>query len=286
MLNEELKELKEQLKTAEAAEGDDLPEEVPAPEEVEEKQDDIKAQPEKEPVKEPEKEAPKEEPKSEVKEELDAQGHARLRIIERENAALKRQLEEAKAKPVEVEPQEEQPGVELPPVLLEIVKEHQFNAAGVEFNQLEANFRRSVPDYDDVSNAYKVDLFHSVRIDNPRWTEDMILKETNRRLLTKASQYVAKGLDPIQEMYEDAKVLGYKAKPKEQAKPEPEVEIKPDLDKLAANKERSAGFAGANGGRGGQPQMTLQTAASIPPGEWAKMSREQKNEALKLTNAG
>lgn len=275
MLTDELKELKAQL---EASEGEELPEEVNEDVPV------VEPEPTPEPEKEPE--PVKEEPNAAPKEELDASGYARLRIMERENAALKKQMEDLKTRPAEPVEQPEQQGIELPPVLLDIVKEHQFNAAGAEFTELENNFRRIAPDYDDVSNAFKSDLFHSVRIQNPRMSQDQVLKETNRQILMKASVYASKGMDPIQEMYEDAKALGYKARPKEEPKPEPEKEIKPDLDKIAANKNRNAGMAATNGGRGGQPQMTLQTAASIPPGEWAKMSRDEKNAALKLTNAG
>lgn len=260
-LLDEREELKKQLEEALEAEKNEPPEE-----EVEEEV--VVEEPVVEPVEEP-----KEEPAPKPDSELTSSEFARIR---RENAAMKKQLAEREALKAEPVQTIEQPV--LPPIMEEIAREYQINQAGVEFNQMEAAFRRQVPDYDDVSNAFKQDLFRSVKLQNPRMSDDLVLKETNKQLLLKASQYVNQGLDPVQEMYEDAKSLGYKARPKEEPKEE-KTQIKPDLSKVAENKERNSGMMGAKGA-GGQPELTKAGAAAYSPVEWAKLSRDEKNRIL------
>lgn len=270
-LLEDAEDLKKQLKELE---------EKPEAEEIVE--EEVK---EEEPVEEekpePEVKEEKPEPKPEPKEELDDAGFARIR---RENLAMKREIEALKAvKPEPVAETVEQPT--LSPVLEEIVKDYQFNLAGQEFNNLEMSFKRTVPDYDDISNAYKADLYRSVKLDNPRWSEDMVLKETNKKLLTKASQYYNQGLDPIQEMYEDAKALGYKARqPEAKAEVREEKEIKPDMKKVADNRSRNSGMAGAKSGLGGQPDMTREVGATLPPAEWARLPASEKRRLLGMND--
>lgn len=251
--------LKKQLEEAEQAEAD-TPEEIEGEDEVEEE--------EPEPT-----EAPVEEPVKEEAKEPTNSDWARMRM---ENADMRRKLRELETKVVVTE-EAETTQTTVPPILEEMVKDYQLNLAGREFNELEDRFRRTAPDYDDVTNAYKNDLFRSIKIQNPRMTDDQVLKETNTRLLTQASVYMRAGLDPIQEMYTDVKNLGYQQRPK--AEEVVEKVIKPDLAKIAENKARNAGTVGAKG-RGGAADLTLSVAASMPPSEWAKLPKEQKAKLL------
>jgi len=87
-----------------------------------------------------------------------------------------------------------------------------------------------------------------------------------------------KGLDPIEEMYHEAKELGYSAPPKA-VEQEEKKEIKPDLDKIAANRARNAGTAAAKG-TGTSGQLTGSTAATLTAKEWAALPKAEKDRIL------
>lgn len=267
---------------------DQIAEEEKKPAEEEAKiEEPAQDEPKPEPVEEPAKEepAPKEEAPVAEEEKIDASAYARLR---RELRNLKEELAETKrtkAQPVEepkatIETEDGAQTVELPPVLTEIVKDYQMNLAGQHFNDLEDSFRRVTADYDDVSNAYKADLYRSIKLQNPRLDHGSLVKMTNHALLNRASEYYKIGKDPVEEMYLDAKELGYKAAPKEQPRAEPKKEDpKPDLSRIAANKERNSGMVGALGA-GGRPDMTPAMAASLSPLEWKKLPKSEKQRLL------
>jgi len=75
-------------------------------------------------------------------------------------------------------------------------------------------------------------------------------------------------------MYERAKQLGYKPQEKAQAA-EKEVVIKPDLDRVAANRARNAGTAAANGNND-RAELTMRTAAEMTNAEFAKLTASEK----------
>ncbi len=270
-LEEEIEETKKLIAEAQAKEqakeGEEFEDEIDNPlEEVEEKPE--------------EKPEVKEEPKPEV---LDDSGYARLR---REKAAAEKlarekeqELENLKAQlAAKQQPETEAEAPQLPPELEQIIKKERYNQAGREFNALEEQFRRKAPDYDDVANAYKAALLQSIKIQNPRMTTDELIEKTNEALLVKAGSYVRAGFDPIEELYHEAKELGFKAAPKEQPKEEPK-ELKPDLSKIAANKARNAGTTGAKGA-GERGQITLAAAADMSVQEWASLPAAEKKRIL------
>lgn len=255
-LQEEIEDTKKKIAEA-LAEEENQPEEEAEEEAEEEKSEEIP---------EPEKEEPKEE-------KLDDAGYARLR---RENAALKKQLEQKK--PVE-RPIEENP-VELPPILAKLVERENMMEAGKEFNQLEDNFRKIAPDYDDISNAYKMELYRANKTKNPRMGHDQLLETTNKELLYKASQYLNAGYDPIEEMYEEAKSLGIKPLPKQESEEEEEEKLKPNLKKVAENRSRNAGTAGAKG-NAGQPEVTKAMAGSMTTAEYMQLPKVLRDKFMR-----
>jgi hypothetical protein len=276
-LTKVMEDLKEQIAEAEKNETENPPETDDDGNPVEEAE-------EEEAVEEPKEPEPKEEKKEEA-EEPDSGAFARLR---REAAASKKKAEELaeenarlKARP---ETQTESPAkpvaeqsVELPPVLTKIIEREQMNEAGREFNQLEDNFRQKTPDYDDISNAYKAGLYQSIRIQHPKLTHEQLLEETNRTLLVKAGTLMNEGYDPIEEMYHEAKNLGFKPLPKEEQQEEPAPKV--NLAKLAANRSRNAGTAGAKG-NGAQPNLTRKAASELTTAEWARLPKEEKKRLL------
>lgn len=236
---------------------------------------------EDEEVKEEAKDPPKEEAKDETKDEpkpeekLEDKDYARIR---RENAALKKKLEEKQA-PKEEASEDNQEAINR--VLVDVIQTVQEQKAEREFANLETSFAENNADYHDVSNQYKVALYQSLRLQNPRESHASLLEKTKKSLLIKAGTYMSEGLDPIQEMYEEAKSLGFKATPKQEEKEEvkEEKEIKPDMAKVAANRARNAGTVGAKGA-GGNGTMTRAAAADMPVHEWAKLPAAEKKRLL------
>jgi len=264
-ITEELEELRAQLEKQQA-EGEVEQEELV--------EDEIPAVEEPEEVKEVE--APVEDP-TPVKEELDDAGYARLR---REKAAAEKRAREAEERLAALQTRETQEVVEtqIDPAINELIEEVRINKAGREFNNLEAEFSQTTPDYEDVSNAYKAALYQSIRVQNPSMRHEQLLEETNKKLLYKASQYLNRGFNPIEEMYYEAKTLGFKARPKEVEQKEEKV-LKHDLSKIAANKARNAGTAAAKGA-GDRAELTLAVAAELPAHEWAKLPASEKRRLL------
>lgn len=269
-LEEDRKKLAEMLesetKEDEEEEIEETEEEEPEPEEE---------SVEKEPEKEPEK--PVEEPK------LDASGYARLR---REAAASKKLAEEERTarqalaeenerlKSGQYEPVEQSQEVALPPVLQKLIQREHTNEAISEFKNYEADFRGTVENYDSVADQYQTALAQSIKIQNPRMSRQDVDAQAQHIIMVKASEYLKSGLNPIEELYHDAIEAGYTGK-------QPEIvekvkEIKPDLDRVAANRKRNSGFAAASGqGSGGQ--ITLKHAATqYTNAEWMALEPSEK----------
>jgi hypothetical protein len=276
-LEAEIEETKKLLAEAQAKEGEEFEDEEQTA--VEETEEEAVEEPEAK-VEEPVKEEVKEEPK----EQLDDSGYARLR---REKAAAEKLAREKEQELADLraqlaakqEPAQEVEAPQLPPELQSIIEKERYNQAGREFNAYEDQFRRKTPDYDDVSNAYKQALAQSIKIQNPRISVDELIEKTNETLLKKAGSYLRAGFDPIEEMYHEAKELGFKAIPKEAPKEEPAKDLKPDLAKVAANKARNAGTAGAKGA-GERGQITLAAAADMNVMEWANLPAAEKKRIL------
>lgn len=261
-LHDAIKEMKEQLAEEDKKEVEEIVEEV-----VEEKPEEV------------EDEVEEEKPKEEPEEKPDNSAFAKLR---RDAAAYKRRAEEAeraneelRTKPKEeAEVKEEAPRVA--PEIEEMVMSHRMSKAEQEFQSLEGKFRASNPEYDSVAEQYANALAQSIKVQNPRMSNAEVAERTKKTILLKASQYVQEGYDPIEEIYQEAKELGFSAKKKEAAKEQ--EEIKPDMKKVSANRARSTNMAATNGRS--QPQMTQAAAADLTVAEWSKLSKEEKRKLM------
>lgn len=139
--------------------------------------------------------------------------------------------------------------------------------------------RQQYPDADDARQYYANIVGASLKIMNPNITNVQLNQMVRDKLMLRASELLNEGhRNPIQAMYEESKALGYKPRSKEAAV-EVQAEIKPDLSKVAANRARNAGTAGANGSaeRG---EVTLKSASEMTNAEFAKLSVEQKRKIL------
>lgn len=272
-LQNTIEELKVQLEEEKKKE-QEIQEDIPAAEEEVVEQEQVQ---EEEPVLEK-----VEEKKEEVKveeEKLDNSAYARMR---REKAAAEKRaqelearlqaLESAKVQDSPAQMQEEVRAFEPDPVLTEIVQTHRQIQAEKEFKALEDRFRQDNPNYDAVASEYALALAQSIKLQNPRLTSAEIAERTKNTILLKAADYLNRGFDPIQELYHDARDLGFTGRREEQAKPE--KELKPDLKKVAANKSRSSGMAAASGTSEGT--LTPSAAINMTVAEWAKVPHSEK----------
>lgn len=282
-LNETMKELKEKIAEAEEKEKEqpaveeNLEAEVPAEDEENPEAEDVK----EEEVKEEEK----------PEEELSASDHRKRRRenkLQRDKEALEnkvRELEErllASKDTKETADKPEVQTIELPEEVIELTEERKYLKAGQEFTQMEQDFKKSAPeDFDDVSLQYKAALYHGNRARHPRLSHDQLLEMTNKELLQRAGAYLRDGYDPIEELYQDAKAMGFKRMPKQEAEQavEEKEDIKPDMNKVAANRARNAGMAAAKG-NAGNPRLTRETAAAMSVAEWSKLPKAEKDRLL------
>jgi hypothetical protein len=158
--------------------------------------------------------------------------------------------------------------------------EHEKTIQGAvqELSRYENDFKATAEDYDDVSNFMVNELKRSFKLMHPGASEDQIVQAVQRHVLLEASRYAQQGLNPVEEMYWRAKnELGYQ--PKAPAAENVE-QLRPDLDKIARNKARSAGMNGAAGSPQRAVPSTKEAAASMSPREWAKLTQEEKARIL------
>lgn len=143
-----------------------------------------------------------------------------------------------------------------------------------ELQIFEAEVRQQNPDYDDVKRYYANMLAASMKIVNPKLTNDKIVKMVGDRMMVRASELLNEGHDnPVSAMYEEAKRLGYQAP--QRAEGTEEKVVKADLSKVAANRARNAGTAGG-GGRSDRGELTPAVAAQMTNAEFAKLKPEEK----------
>lgn len=267
-LTDTIKELKDQIAEEEKKEIDVVEEEDQPEEEV------------KEEAKEEVKEEPKEE-KPEEEEKLDNNGYRKLR---REAAAAKKLAEDREAEIAELKSKLSSPKEEeqvetvaaVDPEIQEVVRDHRMRNAEKEFQTLEAKFRSSTPEYDAVSNEYALALAQSIKIQNPRLSATEIAEKTKKTILFKASEWVQQGFDPIEELFHEAKELGFTGKKREE--PKTEEEIKPDMKKVAENRKKSTGMTGSNGKSEGQ--VTKQAASDFTVAEWKSLPASEKRRLM------
>jgi hypothetical protein len=152
-----------------------------------------------------------------------------------------------------------------------------------EVQNYEAVVRQQQPDYDQVKGWYANMLAASMKIVNPKITNDALVRAVNDRLMHRASELLNEGHDnPIAALYHEAKSLGYHP----QAASDSSKEVKPDLAKVAANRARNAGTAAAQGDNG-RGELTPTVAAKLTNKEFAKLKPAEKQRLFQqLQQAG
>lgn len=149
------------------------------------------------------------------------------------------------------------------------------NAAVQEFNSYEAEFRNLEPAYDEAAEFYTKRLGESIKMLNPGASSAQIGDIIRNTVLNKAANYAKNGYDPAEELFNEAKQFGFAPSSKDEV----EEEIKPNLSKVAENRARNAGTAGAKG-RGSSGNLTPKMAAEMTNQEWAKLPASEKKRLL------
>lgn len=257
-LQDTIEDLKKQIAEEEKKENGEPAEAI----EEEKQEEAVEEEKEEEKIEEP-AEKPgdkKEEPAHEEKTEEEKPDSAAFQRLRREAAAAKKRAEEAERRLAEQnsrKPKEDQTEEAAAPQLnneemAEVIHAHRLTRAEREFQTMEAEFKPSVPDYDRVASDYAAALAQSIRIQNPRMTSIEIGEATKNAILRKAAQHLSNGFNPVEEMYHDAKeLLASMRGPRETVKEEPEAKedkpVKPDMKKVAANRQKSSGMTASNG---------------------------------------
>lgn len=141
--------------------------------------------------------------------------------------------------------------------------------------------RAGVDDYEDVSSFLASQIAGGIRALNPHISAEELGRQTEQEILVRGANYFKRGLNPAEELYHEAKeIYGFKPSPKaEEAPKEEEVKVKPDLDKVAKNRKRNAGTAGASS-TGGKPQVTREVAAGMTMLEFSKLPPAKRKQLL------
>ena len=298
-LKEVMEDTKKQIEEAEKKEAEEAKVEEPKEEpKEEEKKEEVKEEP-----KEKEKEELKEEPKEEPKKTPSDYARERREL---KAAKLAEELAAANARIAELTKPKDEPKKEAIPdrnedpagwteyelrkrderiaklesqtqeISRQEYSEKQRKEAEAEVANYESLVRQKTHDYDDVKSYYANMLAASIKIVNPRITNEKLVKVVNDRLILRASELLNEGYEnPIEKMYEEAKSLGYKPKQVEESK----EEIKPDLKKVGDNRKRNAGTAAAQGDSG-NGDLTPLSASQMTNREFSRLSKEEKKRLL------
>lgn len=212
----------------------------------------------------------KEEPKEEEK--PDNSAFAKLR---REAAANKKLADERATEIAELKKPREETEEPAPAAfeLAEVLQDHRIGRAERQFKGFEAEVMRAAPENPAIMAEYTQALQGAIKLQNPRLPAIEIAELTKLELFRKAGKYQDAGYaNPVGELLEEAKELGFTGK--SFAKEEPAKDPKPDMNKVAENRKRSAGMTGTPGREDGL--VSKKTAAEMTPAEWKSLDRAER----------
>lgn len=157
--------------------------------------------------------------------------------------------------------------------------EQTIEASKSEMATYENEFKKDHPDYDDVKKYLINSMAFSLKTLNPRMTNEKLADAVTMQLLMQASQYYNEGYtNPVEPLYDMAKSMGYQPVKEEVSREESK---KPDLSKVAKNRERNAGMAGSAGGAGKGELTKLYAATEMTSAEWAKLPVEERERLMR-----
>lgn len=162
-----------------------------------------------------------------------------------------------------------------------------YSDATQEFLTIEKEYGKVNPDYGNAIEFARSKYVDAAKLMYPDRTESQIEEATNIQMLKFASDCAKKGLNPAEELYDLAiERFGYtKTEAQEAVEDEepPQRKVdRPNLNRIASNKRRSASPL-SGGGQGGSIPITKEIAADMSIGEFSKLSPD---ELAMLENMG
>lgn len=146
-------------------------------------------------------------------------------------------------------------------------------AAISKLNGYEADVVRDNPDYPEAKQYYATMLATSMKMLNPALSGQRLNTAVENAMIQRAGNFLREGHEnPVAAMLDEARTWGFKPT---QARETEEKVTKPDLQRVAANKNRNSGMAGA-AGKGGSAELTPKAAASMTNAEFARLTPSEK----------
>ena len=282
-MSEELSGLAKALAEVEEAEKNELGvvEETPEPEEeqIEAPKEEIKEEPKEEPKPEPVK-VEEEKPDASVFYKLRQEAKKREEL-ERELAELKQPKQAIPSADDDIEGHLQAKVAQLEGTLNNVLgvvgqdllakkEEQELESAFGVLNQYEKRLEAEKPDYQQARNHIARIYAEEYKLKNPNMTEKQLVQAVAKEIINVADYAAANGKDPASFIYERASLYGYRPEVKQEAKQE-SIKKQPDLAKISANKEKSAGMA-SGAGSGAAHGITFEALEKMSTEERMKIS--------------
>ena len=130
------------------------------------------------------------------------------------------------------------------PAVQQTQQDRMIQAAKMEMESIESSYKANAPDYDQAKSYIKDKMASGIRLLQPGMTDAQVNHLVDQRLLGMASEWARGGLNPAEELHYLAEDQGFAPS---QTKDDAKKDLKPDLSKVAENRKRNAGTAGASG---------------------------------------
>ena len=157
--------------------------------------------------------------------------------------------------------------------LLAKKEEQELESAFSALEQYEKRLSSEKPDYEAARNHVAKIYAEEYKLKNPNLNGKQLIQAVAKEIINLADYAASNNQDPAASIYDRASLYGYRPEAKQEVKQEA-VKKQPDLAKIAANKEKSAGMA-AGAGSGAANGKTFE--------DLERMSNEER-EALSDTD--
>lgn len=156
----------------------------------------------------------------------------------------------------------------------EEAEKHQKEEFKQALSQLIDEHKKTSPEYDSAISHLGNELLTSIKKLNPKLGDAQIAQKAEEWIFDQSVVAAQQGINPGAYFEYLAKNhYGY-VKPQEQPKPAEAVKLKPDLTKVAANRQKSPGMAAAAGG-GSPKEVSIEDAVNMPMDKFASMTAEE-----------
>lgn len=150
-------------------------------------------------------------------------------------------------------------------------------AAIQQLTEIESDFKKKAPDYDDAAMHVKSKLIESYSLLYPNANEQQIRAAADKYIFDLGVMAYQQGYNPAEYLYHMSKgKFGYAPVVKQVAE-EKKKEIKPDLKKIDENRKRSLTGA-VSGGQGGATAIGLDAIGDMTYAQFSRLTPAQREE--------